>query len=174
MEEHHNLENNGPKPPKRSAYIECIRLLARRDYSRIKLQRKLLEKHFPQEEIEDALETVTEEGYLREDAYISARVRGFMHKGWAPSHIQKKLRQEDLNVSLQVINEIFLENHTSPKEQIQWLIAKKLPSELPHRLDHEAWSKLKRKLLTSLSNKGHHPSECFDAVGNTIDRLKNS
>lgn len=160
--------------PKRTAYLDSIRLLARRDYSQIKLTKKLRELGHPQTEVEEAISTVLEEGYLREEEYIRARVRGFMHKNWSASHIKQKLMQEELNVDMSYIESIMQENGIDQDSQIQELIRKKIPSNLPKISDYDSWQKLKRKLISSLANKGHSPSKCFDAVNKMITQLKNS
>lgn len=171
MFENLNPTQATPKPGQ-TPYLDAIKLLARRDYSRIKLKKKLLSKGHPAEAVEATLTTLEEEGYLNEKAYIDARIRGFMHKGWAPIHIQKKLAAEDLDVSQQFIEQIFEREKTTQEEQIQWILAKKTPSELPSAQDREGWEKLKNRLMRNLANKGHSPQMCIEAVTSLIDRLQ--
>jgi regulatory protein len=138
-----------------SAYLYAIRLLAKRDYSQIKLTKKLKDRGYEKEHYSQAIEEVLELGYLREDNYIESRIKGFMYKGWSPTHIQQKLRQEQLEVHLDTIREVFKENHQSTDQQIQYLINKKVPLNKSFLEDKDAFYKLKTKILTFVVSKGH-------------------
>ncbi len=55
------------KQPSLSAYEQGVRLLARRDHSVAELRRKLMQRHFPAAEIDDALATLTVRGFLNDE-----------------------------------------------------------------------------------------------------------
>ena len=66
-----------------TAYMDAIKLLAKKDYSEYKLRKKLKEKLHDSESIDEAIQEVTEKKYLREDYYIEARIRGLMRKNYS-------------------------------------------------------------------------------------------
>ena len=78
------------------AYNYLIRLLSARDYSEYKLREKCRQKEFPPEDIDEAIQRVKDQNYLREDQYIEARIKGFMSKNCSPHYIQRKLKEEKL------------------------------------------------------------------------------
>jgi len=135
------------------AYLYLIKLLSARDYSEHKLKEKLQErvraKRFSSEEAASALNLVKEQGYLREEAYAEARVKGFMSKGYSPNFIRQKLAQEHLTVTDESIGEIFTEYRISEEDQIERLARKKMGSRTTFDFDDET------RILRFLISKGH-------------------
>ena len=145
------------------AYTYLIRILTKRDYSEYKLRQKLKEKGFEEFDAEEAISLVKEKNYLREDYYIEARVKGLMHKGNSPTYIQNKLREEMLDVSTELILDIFKENHQTIEEQIKYLANKKLRSSVgkdPY--------KAREKALAYVIGKGHNYSESKHIIDSMI------
>ena len=148
---------------KNPAYTYALRLLAKRDYSRAKLQEKLLQRDFDRDEVDSALDELINRNYLREDYYAEARVKGFMHKGLSPSMIQNRLNEENCKVDLDFIEKIYGEYQLDPTDQIKQLLEKKLRAkkfaDMP-KLDYEA----KQKVVAAVVRKGHSPREVFQAL----------
>ncbi|AUN96673.1 regulatory protein RecX [Bacteriovorax stolpii] len=142
----------------KQAYSYLVKLLSSRDYSEHKLREKLREKKFPANEIEDALNEIKERGFLREEAYSEARIKGFMSKGYSASFIKQKLQQEKLDVSEEYIYEIFDEHRVSEAEQIKKLLAKKLKGLSE---DKEEAHKERQKAIRFALSKGHNPGAVF-------------
>lgn len=135
------------------AYLYLIKLLSARDYSEHKLKEKLQEKirakRFDTAEATSALNLVKEQGYLREEAYAEARVKGFMSKGYSPNFIRQKLSQEHLTVTDESIGEIFSECRISKEDQIERLARKKMGVKTVFDFDDES------RILRFLISKGH-------------------
>jgi regulatory protein len=141
------ISNQSPKSQK--AYMYLIKILSARDYSEHKLREKLREKKYPADEIENALNEIKSKGYLREEAYAEARVKAFMHKGYSPDYIRQKLNQEHVAVTNEEIEAIFREYQTSPEEQIDRLVRKKMHHKTEFTYEEES------KILRYLISKGH-------------------
>ncbi len=135
--------------PSNKAYLYLIKLISFRDYSEHKLREKLREKKYPANEIDSAINEIKTKGYLKEELYTEARVKGFMNKGYSPNYIRQKLAQEHLTVTEEEIEDIFSEYHVSVEEQIDRLARKKMHGKT--EFDYEGQSKILRFLLS----KGH-------------------
>ena len=120
--------------PSNKAYLYLIKLISFRDYSEHKLREKLREKKYPANEIDSAINEIKTKGYLKEELYTEARVKGFMNKGYSPNYIRQKLAQEHLTVT---------------EEEIDRLARKKMHGKT--EFDYEGQSKILRFLLS----KGH-------------------
>jgi len=151
------------------AYLYLIKLLSARDYSEHKLKEKLQEKvrakRFPADEAESALNLVKEQGYLREEAYAEARVKGFMSKGYSPDFIRQKLAQERLTVTDETIGEIFSEYRISEEDQIERLARKKMGSRTSFDFDDET------RILRFLISKGHDFSTSKKVLKSLIQQV---
>lgn len=71
-------------------------LLARREYGRIELSRKLRSRGAPSELIEPALDRLAEEGLLSEARYLESFVRMRANAGYGPLRIREELSQRGL------------------------------------------------------------------------------
>lgn len=142
----------------KQAYSYLVKLISSRDYSEHKLREKLREKKFPANEIENALNEIKERGYLREEAYTEARIKGFMSKGYSANYIRQKLQQEKLTVSEVEIYEVFNEHRVSEDEQIKKLLSKKLRV---ISKDKEEAHRERQKAIRFALSKGHNPGAVF-------------
>lgn len=142
----------------KQAYSYLVKLLSSRDYSEHKLREKLREKKFPANEIDNALNEIKERGYLKEEAYAEARIKGFMSKGYSANYIKQKLQQEKLTVSEETIYEVFDEHRVSEDEQIKKLLSKKLRVISD---DKEEAHKERQKAIRFALSKGHNPGAVF-------------
>jgi regulatory protein len=137
-----------------NAYQYSLRLLAQRDYSQKKLTKKLLEKSFEAEEINQAISKLVENNYLREEEYKRAKTRYYLKKGYSPQLTQKKLSQE-LEISTDEIHEIAHEASISSADKMQELIQKKIKINNLQSLDYESKTKLILKAKRFLYSKGY-------------------
>lgn len=145
------------------SFTYALRLLAKRDYSRAKLCEKLLQRDFDKDEIELALDELTEKKFLREDYYAEARVKGLMHKGLSPTMIKNRLAEENCLVESEFIDAIYGEYKLDPNDQIRGLVEKKLRSSRfrdAENLDYGA----KQKIVASVVRKGHSPRHVFQVL----------
>jgi SOS response regulatory protein OraA/RecX len=144
----------------KSAYLYAIKLLAKRDYSIYKLSKKLKERGYDKEHLEDAIQEVIDLGYLKEEFYIEARIKGFMHKGLHPNFIQMKLKEEFLQVEVDHIFDIFSQYPMTICEQLERLIVKKLPRNTRYsELCFEEKQKIKQRAFRYAISKGHQYSK---------------
>ncbi len=148
----------------KKAYQTLIRLLSIRDYSEYKLREKLRERNFPANEIEDAINQVKEQNYLREDIYAEARAKAFMNKGYATNYIRQKLNQEHVTVSNEFISEIYDEHKYSEEDQIRELVQKKLRGKKIEDYNQEV------KVIRFIPSKGHDMA----SIKKVLKEYKNS
>jgi regulatory protein len=135
------------------AYKYSIRILSRKDYSRAKLKKKLIDRDY--EDVADELiELLVENKYLREDYYIEARIKGMMKKNYSPTYIKMKLEEEGTSVSGELIKDIFKEWDFTKFDQIENLIRKKSIVHNWHGDDYKQ-SENKTKLIRFVHSKGH-------------------
>ncbi len=132
------------------AYSYLVKIISSRDYSEHKLREKLREKKFPPEDCEAALNDIKSRGYLREDAYTEARIKGFMNKGYSINYVRQKLAQEHLTVSDEQIEEVFTEHRITEGSQIERLAQKKIGRKTDLDFDDQG------KILRFLMTKGHN------------------
>lgn len=173
------LEIDKPKKPEKSdaevefkeAYNYSIYLLSKRDYSNHKLTQKLKTRKYSKENIEKVIQKVTDQGYLREEAYTTMRIKTLLYKGYANYFIKQKLAQEFLEVDDARIDQLRGENHISKDESINYLIDKKLRyKEIPK--DKAEFFKLKDKVIRFLISKGHDYSSAKSLLEEYLDTKK--
>lgn len=155
------------------AYNYLVKLLSFRDYSEVKLREKLREKKFTPEESESAINELKSRGYLREDLYIEARIKGFMHKNCSASYIKQKLASEKLAIDFDLIYNIFEEHKIEEIDQINNLLDKKLkiPSNF-QELEYEERNKMFQKAIRYAVSKGHSPQSVFRIIKQRQNDLK--
>lgn len=66
---------------------KAVALLARREHSRLELKRKLQQREYPREFIEQALDELIAEGLLSEARYAEALVHSRINRGFGPLRI---------------------------------------------------------------------------------------
>ncbi len=148
------------------AYFYLVKILSARDYSEHKLREKLKERNYPANEIDEVIGEIKSKGYLKENLYAEARIKGFMQKGYPPNYIRQKLEQEHLNVSEEAISDVFSEYKVSVDEQIDRLVRKKMPKSESLDFDDES------KILRYLISKGHDYGESKKIMKRIINELK--
>lgn len=96
-----------PNTKKQSAYQKSIRLLARREHSKLELIRQLKQAKFPQAEIDEVLDKLEQQGYLSEIRFTAAYLRSRALRGMGPLKIQYELKEKGIDLAL--IQQAFIE-----------------------------------------------------------------
>lgn len=141
------MQKNNP------AFKHSIKLLSIRDYSKKALLKKLVERDFSTDDIFEAINLLIEKNFIREDLYIEARIKGIGRKGYSCQYIQSRLREEELDVSLETIQNTLVEASIEPDEEIERLIRKKIRSITKISDPY----KRRFKIESFLRTKGHRP-----------------
>ncbi len=79
--------------PERSIRNSALDILARREHTRLELSRKLKAKDFSDEEIEDQLDTLKQEGLQSDERYTESYVNMRRNRGYGPLKIKQELQQ---------------------------------------------------------------------------------
>lgn len=138
----------------KECYNYSINLISRRDYSKYKLTHKLKLRGYTPEQIEQAINLLISQNYLREEEYKRIRIRQLLAKGYAPNFIFKKAEQEQLTVSLDDIEDIKTSYEISDEDQIEHLVQKKMRNITPPA-DPKEKQKFKNRVLRLLLSKGY-------------------
>ena len=128
------------------------------------MEKKLNDKGYSSEVVTQVLDEIIEKKYLREDYYAEARIKGFMHKGYSPTSIKLKLKEEFVDVDKVFIEKIFNEYETNPANQVKKLIEKKTRHAPEGSLVD---FNFRKKLLRYLVSKGHS----LNVANNEIERI---
>ncbi|MCT4642589.1 MAG: recombination regulator RecX [Bacteriovoracaceae bacterium] len=136
----------------KEAYNYCIFLLSKRDYSRYKIKQKLKTRKYTEEEIEEVINYLVENTYLREEQYTKVRIKSLAYRGYSSSYIKRKLKEEQIFVELEFIDTILDDEHIIKEESIERLIAKKYKQE-PKSFEEKM--KIKNRILRFLISKGY-------------------
>ncbi len=95
----------------------ALRLLARREHSRLELKRKLLSKQFPLDLIDTTLNSFSEKGWQDDKRFAEMYVRARIERGDGLLKLQMRLRE--CGVSDELITETLQTDDTFWQEQIQ-------------------------------------------------------
>ena len=71
----------------------CLRLLARREHSRLELKNKLLSRGLDKERIERVIDDLVEQDWLSDSRFGECYARQRIEKGFGPNRIDYELRQ---------------------------------------------------------------------------------
>jgi regulatory protein len=149
------------------AYNYAIFLLSKRDYSIYKMRMKLRSREYETEEIEETINKLIEQNYLREEEYKRMRIKTLLIKGYSNSYILRKLDQEKLETNNEAINALRESEHLDKEECINYLVEKKLRGkDIP--TEFEPKMKLKNKIMNFLASKGYNYQEAKEAISNYI------
>lgn len=88
-------ENEGPSIEEVEA--AAMRFLGRRDYGREELARKLRKRDFPDQLIEEVLNSYEEAGYLDDARFAAVQGAILARKCWGPRQISYKLRSRGID-----------------------------------------------------------------------------
>ena len=76
---------------------QALDLLARREHSRLELERKLLARSYPRDTTNEVLDALEVEGLLEETRFIESFVRARIDKGQGPTRIRADLIQRGID-----------------------------------------------------------------------------
>ena len=83
-----------------STYEAAIKLLARREHSRLELARKLDRKGHDAEAVTEALDAAEAEGLLSDERFAESYARARQEKGYGPVRIRAELRERGVTAEL--------------------------------------------------------------------------
>jgi len=152
---------------KNPAYLYAIKLLAGQDYSHWKLQKKLRQKSYNDEDIQAALKEVIEKKYLKEEIYLKNLIKKLILKNNSPELIKRKCEQEKLYPELNDILEVYQQIEMTPQDQIAKIIDKKL-SYPQNRPDI---NKKKGQIMRALQARGFSPYQANDLINSELKDL---
>jgi SOS response regulatory protein OraA/RecX len=120
------------KPPKELSVEEAkqrersyvLWLLARRDYSRKKLEQKLRDRGNTPEQIAELLDRLIEAQIFQPKAFLRTRTRSLARKGYSPSAISWKLREDGVKESPAQVGELLEDQGVAADEGLKALVAK--------------------------------------------------
>ncbi|MBT6324739.1 MAG: hypothetical protein HOJ35_02120 [Bdellovibrionales bacterium] len=133
-----------------NAYKYVIKILAKQEYSVHKIRIKLIKRGLSKLEIDHCIEKLISEDILSDKRYADLRIQYLMKKNYSLQYIKQKLKNENVHVELCQISNIFDDFEYTLDLQISKLISKKLKL-----INSSDQSKIKYKLLSYLSSRGH-------------------
>ena len=72
-------------------------LLARREHARLELRRKLMQRDFPADEVDAALDRLEADGLLSDERFAEVFVRQRAGRGYGPLRIRQELRERGVD-----------------------------------------------------------------------------
>lgn len=92
--------------PEEQLRAAALRLLARREHSRLELQRKLRQRRFPQKLIDEVLDEYEERGWLDDQRFADVYARSRMDMGYGPLRIMAELQQRGVHSTPECLAEM--------------------------------------------------------------------
>ncbi|MDC0664258.1 regulatory protein RecX [Marinobacter sp. SS21] len=86
-----------PEDLEQQIRVVALRLLARREHSRLELSTKLRQRRLPSDLIETVLDEFETEGWLSDDRFAEVFVRQRMDSGYGPIRIRGELQQKGVD-----------------------------------------------------------------------------
>jgi regulatory protein len=140
---------------KRTAYEAGVDLLSRREHAEQELFRKLLQKGFLKDQIQEALARLKEGGYLSDARYAEARIRYLIRRGYGPDYIRQDLAQYQIQVSAEDVSVEYTDLGVDLKEQAIVLLDKKTSSiPLEQLMERADRSRVQKRLTSYLVRRG--------------------
>jgi regulatory protein len=155
---------------KRTALHCAVGLLARREHSESELTRKLIQREFPQEEIDEAIARVLEKNYLCDERFASSRCRYQVKRGFGWSYIANELKQKGVCATIiQNLRESceidwYLQAELAYNKRFG--VADEIASSDNEVLDKKAAQKEQAKKIRFLQYRGFSTDEIFSVIDN--------
>lgn len=92
--------SNDEEPTRGDVEAAAARFLARRDHARVELAQKLERHDFPDELVEEVLDSLEEFGYLDDERFALVQGGILARKCWGPRQIAQKLRSRGVDDSI--------------------------------------------------------------------------
>lgn len=121
----------------------CLRLLARRDYSRKELLNKLTDKGFDRKDVLAVIDELAQQGWQDDQRYARNYARYRMQKGYGPVRIEYELRQNGIDEI--DLDAVLQESVSSWMDLLEQVYNKKYNHK--KNLDRNEWAKRSRFLL---------------------------
>ena len=143
--------------PKQSAYSYGLWLLSQRNYSRAKLESKLVTRGYEAEEAERGVKELISRVFLVEKLYTSTKIGSLIRRGHSQKSIKRQLSFEKADLEPEQVETAFAEAGVSERDQLHALIEKKLRlvRKLPAVSDWLGWQKLRNRIFSAAALKGH-------------------
>ena len=90
------MKSNTPNSSSKSVLNSALRILTRRDHSRYELVRKLKQRGFSIEDIDDAVADCERLDYINDERTVKAYIRQLKRKGYGKKRIQLELNKKGL------------------------------------------------------------------------------
>ena len=137
------------------AYEVAVRLLARREHSRVELRDKLIRRGHREDLVEHALVKLVEQDYVSDSSYVEVCVRSRLQKGDGPLKIRAYLQSHGIG------NEL-IDDHLSSEDDF-WLkraLATDQKCRTRHRFSPEDATSQRAKAIRArfLKNRGYPAS----------------
>ncbi len=152
----------GEQPKRRrsaSALTRAVALLARREHSARELNRKLLERGFPADEVEAALARLGEQGLQDDARFAEALVRARASSGRGPLRLKAELAQHRLSEGLAERAIEAAEGEQAWGERALELVTRRL------RGDDPSDPRVRRRLADFLLRRGFPQLVVWDVLG---------
>ncbi|HLE11877.1 MAG: hypothetical protein A2504_06810 [Bdellovibrionales bacterium RIFOXYD12_FULL_39_22] len=131
----------------------AMSLLSRRDYSKVKLSQKLLNKGLERSLVDKIIAHMNDAGIYQEDNYTMAKIRLLVKRNLSVTLIKKTLAAEGITVTIEKINTVFSDCNISSKDQILSIISKSIRT---NGIDSATIpSAMRNKIIVALVTKGH-------------------
>ena len=118
------------------ALQSATRMLASREHSVMEMTRKLQQKDFSPETVEEVINNLLKGQVLSDERYADVYVRMRSAKGYGPSRIQNELRERGVNEA--TIEQGFAENNIDWFALAAEVRARKFGSDLPDEYEMKA------------------------------------
>ena len=138
-----------------TAKERALAMLDRRDYSRAELLKKLAEKGVEETEAAEAVERLTELGFVDDARYAPIIVRHYAAKGYGPQRVRQELQKRGIPKDLW---DEAMEQMPAQDDTVDRLLRSKLKSESPDRAEL-------KKAQDFLLRKGYGWDEIKAALG---------
>lgn len=80
-----------------------IRMLSMREHSRHELRRKLIQRHFDENDIDQVLDRLQSEGLQNDARFVEQYIRSRGNKGYGPIRIRMELKEKGISDELSVV-----------------------------------------------------------------------
>ncbi len=124
------------KKKQQSAWMVAQNYLARREYSRKELSKKLKTRKFTAHEIEQVLDELVKRGWQSDQRYCESFVRFRVMKGQGPRKIQYELQQK--GVDSEIIASVLQLYDALWLQLCENVLSKKYVNRIPSSLDEKA------------------------------------
>ncbi len=144
-----------------------IRLLARRDHSRLELVQKGIKKGFAQSEFDDILDELEEKKYIRNDVFARKFAHDKFHfNHWGKQKIRielkkKGLKSHDIDQALEELSKQDI------LDKMEYLVLKAKP-----RFLRAEKSKRRKKIFDFLIRKGYDSTQVMKILPSLLNKLE--